>query len=202
MCQPNNPEARQILQHTIRSWGDPSRTGPATVPRGLGLIEKDWNRVADIFYLHSDLLEGQHQTRRGGASISKAITLVQASTKARGGSAASLWKKWSAYKDAAHLVTAANVVCREARLVSRHTLGPRRPEFHSIPPVPHSYVIARSRPCRWLGIRTPWSQRRTSRPDRADARSRYALAHTVAHQCCSGETTGSEHQAAGPCGSQ
>jgi hypothetical protein len=53
MCQPNNLEAREALQHTIRSWGDPSREVPATVPKGLGRIETDWNHVADIFHLHA-----------------------------------------------------------------------------------------------------------------------------------------------------
>src|SRR3954451_20277643 len=52
MCQPNNPEAREDLQHTIWRWGDPSREGPATVPKGLGLVEREWNRVSDIFHLY------------------------------------------------------------------------------------------------------------------------------------------------------
>jgi hypothetical protein len=115
MCRPNDPEARDILVRTFRNWGDPSRVGPSTVPKGLGRIQHDWLRVADIFHLHSDLIHGQHQARRGGASIGKAITLAQANTESRGSGAATLWDKWSTYKDVAHLVTAATVVCAEAR---------------------------------------------------------------------------------------
>jgi hypothetical protein len=112
MCYPNNPEARDGLQRTIRSWAKESE---ATQPKRLGRIQNDWQHVADIFHLHCDLIEGQHQARRGGPSIGKAITLAEANTKSRGTGAATLWKNWSTYKDVAHLVTAATLICAEAR---------------------------------------------------------------------------------------
>jgi hypothetical protein len=71
------------------------------------------------------LTAGLHQARRGGASIGKAITLTAANTKSRGTKAATLWKIWSTYKDVAHLVAAATIICAEARTRSRGRLfGP------------------------------------------------------------------------------
>ena len=115
MCHPNNLEAREVLQRTIRSWAKESEAPAPTVPRGLGRIQNEWQHVADIFHLYCDLIKGQHQARRGGPSIGKAITLAEANTKSRGTGAAMLWKNWSTYKDVAHLVTAATLICAEAR---------------------------------------------------------------------------------------
>jgi hypothetical protein len=115
MCYPNNLEAREILLRTIRSWAKESEATPPTVPRGLGRIQNEWQHVADIFHLYCDLIKGQHQARRGGPSIGKAITLAEANTKSRGTGAATLWKNWSTYKDVAHLVTATTLICAEAR---------------------------------------------------------------------------------------
>jgi hypothetical protein len=119
MCYPNNAEAREVLQSTLRSWASASEATSPTVPKGLGRIQNDWQHVADIFHLYCDLIEGQHQARRGGPSIGKAITLAEANTKSRGTGAATLWKNWSTYKDVAHLATAATLVCAEARTKAR-----------------------------------------------------------------------------------
>jgi hypothetical protein len=115
MCCPNDPRARDALLRTLQSWGDQSGAARPTAPKGLGRIQNDWLHVADIFHLHCDLIQGQHQARRGGPSIGKAITLAEANTKSRGTGAATLWKNWSTYKDVAHLVTAATLICAEAR---------------------------------------------------------------------------------------
>jgi hypothetical protein len=125
MCHPNDPAARDDLLRTLRSWPEASESAPPTVPDRLGRIQTDWLRVADIFHAHCDLVKGRHQARRGGPSIGKAITLVDANAKSRGTGAATLWKNWSTYKDVAHLVTAAALICREARRRSGKTaLGP------------------------------------------------------------------------------
>jgi hypothetical protein len=75
-------------------------------------------RVADVLHLHSDLISGKHQARRGGPSIGKAITLAEANAKSRGTGAANLWKIWSTYKDVAHLVTAATLIFAHARCMN------------------------------------------------------------------------------------
>jgi hypothetical protein len=125
MCYPNDPEARDALRRTMWSWPSGSEAAPPAVPEGLGRVQNDWLRVADIFHLHFDLVEGQHQARRGGPSIGKATTLVAASAKSLGTGTSTLWKSWSAYKDVAHLVTAATLICAEARTRYRNKpLGP------------------------------------------------------------------------------
>lgn len=68
---------------------------------------------------------GQQQERRGGPSIGKAITLVDATAKSRGTGAANLWRLWGAYKDVAHLVAAATLICAEA--LNRFRDGPPGP---------------------------------------------------------------------------
>jgi hypothetical protein len=114
MCHPNDPAARDALLLTLRSWAEASESAPA-VPKRLGRTQHEWQHVADIFHLHRDLVEGEHQARRGGPSIGKAITLAEANAKSRGTGAATLWSDWSAYKDVAHLVTAATLISAEAR---------------------------------------------------------------------------------------
>jgi hypothetical protein len=122
MCYPNDPEARAALRRTMWSW---SGSEAPTIPEGLDRIERDWPRVADIFHRYCDLVEGQHQARRGGPSIGKAITLVAANAESLGTGTSTLWKNWSAYKNVAHLVTAAALICAEARTRYRHEpLGP------------------------------------------------------------------------------
>jgi hypothetical protein len=119
MCYPNDAVAREDVLLTIRSWGKASEAVLPTVPDELGRIQHEWLRVADVFHTHWDLTAGRHQARRGGASIGKAVTLVEAKANTWGTSAASLWKNWSTYKDVAHLVTAATLICLEARTTSR-----------------------------------------------------------------------------------
>jgi hypothetical protein len=111
MCRPNDAAARDKLMGILRSWAD--RPGRPAVPDKLRRIQADWLKVADIFHLYCDLVGGRHQERRGGPSIGKAITLVSANAKNRGTGAANLWKLWAAYKDVAHLVTAAALICAE-----------------------------------------------------------------------------------------
>jgi hypothetical protein len=115
MCYPNDPAACEVLRRTLRSWAKESNATPAAVPKRLGRIQSDWLRVADIFHMHFDLVEGQRQARRGGPSIGKAITLVGTNAKSWGTGHATLWKIWSAYKDVAHLVNAATLISAEAR---------------------------------------------------------------------------------------
>lgn len=99
----------------LRSWPDHSGSGRPPVPDKLSQIQADWSKVADIFHHYCDLIEGGHQERRGGPSIGKAITLVAANAKSRGTGEANLWKLWSAYRDVAHLVTAATLIFAEVR---------------------------------------------------------------------------------------
>jgi hypothetical protein len=115
MCFPNDEAARDDLVRTLHCWPDHSGSGQPTVPDKLGRIQGDWLKVADIFHLYCDMIEGRHQERRGGPSIGKAITLVSANAKNWGTGAANLWKLWGAYKDVAHLVTAATLICAEVR---------------------------------------------------------------------------------------
>jgi hypothetical protein len=125
MCYPNDQAARGALVRTLRSWPEASDAAPPAIPDRLGRIQNDWLRVADISHTHRDLIKGQHQARRGGPSIGKAITLAKANIKSRGSGAATLWKNWSTYKDVAHLVTAATLICDEARRRCRNmALGP------------------------------------------------------------------------------
>ena len=118
MCYPNDLDARAALMRTLLSWQEASEDKPPTIPKKLGRIQHNWLRVADIFNLYSDQIAGQHQARRGGASIGKAITLTAANTKSRGTKASTLWEIWSIYKDVAHLVTAATIICAQARTIS------------------------------------------------------------------------------------
>jgi hypothetical protein len=102
-----------------------SEAAPPTIPDKLGRIQTDWLRVADIFHMHFDLVAGRHQARRGGPSIGKAITLVDANAKSWGTGASTLWKIWSVYRDVAHLVAATTLICAEARTRYRNKpLGP------------------------------------------------------------------------------
>jgi hypothetical protein len=136
ICYPNDPEARDALVLTLRSWWqEASNDGAATIPDGLGRIQHNWLRVADILHLHSDLIAGQHQVRRCGASIGKAITLAAANAKSWGTGVSNLWKVWSTYKDVAHLVAAATIVCSHARIMFRNQpFGPSGLKFNQLGP--------------------------------------------------------------------
>jgi hypothetical protein len=90
--------------------------------QGLTIIQQHWARVADIVHLHYDLVHGLHQERRGGASVGKAISLIDANATTKGTGAAKLWEIWTTYKDVAHLITAAVLVSAEAK--TRHHVAP------------------------------------------------------------------------------
>jgi hypothetical protein len=115
MCHPNDEAARETLMGILRSWPDHSGSGHPPVPDKLGRIQGDWLKVADIFHLYCDMIKGRHQERRGGPSIGKAIALVSANAKNWGTGEANLWRLWGAYKDVAHLSTAATLICEQAR---------------------------------------------------------------------------------------
>ena len=94
MCHPNDETARADLVGTLRNWPGASEGSAPVAPDELRRIQANWLRVADIFHCYCDLVEGQHQERRGGPSIGKAITLVAANAKSSGTGAANLWKLW------------------------------------------------------------------------------------------------------------
>ena len=125
MCHPNDPASRDALLRALRSWPEASEAAPPAIPKKLGRTQHEWQHVADIFHLYRDLIEGERQARRGGPSIGKAITLAEANAKSRGTGAATLWRDWSTYKDVAHLVTAATLICAEAR--TRYRNKPSEP---------------------------------------------------------------------------
>jgi hypothetical protein len=111
MAWPNDPGARAASEAVLQGWFE----GSKAIPPRLRQIQTDWVRIADIFTVHYDLAAGRHQQRRGGPSIGKAVTFSAASIRAKGANAANLWRAWTAYKDVAHLVTAATVINLEAR---------------------------------------------------------------------------------------
>jgi hypothetical protein len=125
MCHPADGAARQTLMEILRGWNDHSAPGQPPLPDKLGRIQSDWLKVADVFHHYCDLIEGKHQERRGGPSIGKAVTLVSANAKSRGTGDANLWKVWRDYKDVAHLVTSAALICAEVRT-----------RFRNLPPGP------------------------------------------------------------------
>lgn len=125
MCCPNDPDARGQMRRMLSMWGEGSEDYRPEILRKLGRIQHSWLRVADVLHLVFDLKAGQHQARRGGPSIGKAITLAEANTKSWGTGASSFWKRWSTYKDVAHLVTAATLICAESRVAfTRKPFGP------------------------------------------------------------------------------
>jgi len=125
MCHPNDPAAGDALRRTLLSWSQASEAALLAIPDKLDRIQTDWLRIADILHLHFDLVAGRHQARRGGPSIGKAITLVDANAKSWGTGASTLWKIWSVYRDVAHLVPAAILICADARARYRNKpLGP------------------------------------------------------------------------------
>ena len=121
MMWPNEPTERDEALRTVRGWSE----GSKTVPRRPNRIQYEWLRVADVFHCYCDLINGQHQERRGGPSIGKAIALVEAKAKSRSTGAATLWQYWKRYKDVAHLVSATTLICLEARIrSSKESFGP------------------------------------------------------------------------------
>jgi hypothetical protein len=103
MGWPNDPQARAAFVAIVRGWPQ----GSTSMPPRLRQIQFDWAAVADIFSLHCDLTVSGRQRRRGGPSIGKAIELAAALSRSKEMGKANLWSRWGAYKDVAHLVTAA-----------------------------------------------------------------------------------------------
>lgn len=113
MFYPADEEARASFRSALRSCADPLRLNL----KGMRRIQYLWLRVADVFHLYYDLAKGDHQSRRGGATISKAAHLAAKNTKSLGTSEATFWSAWKAYKDVAPLVTATILVWTNARIV-------------------------------------------------------------------------------------
>jgi hypothetical protein len=111
MAWPNDLSAREEGFRIIEAWQKVS----LEVPPRLSRIQHEWLRVADVLQWYCDLVHGQHQLRRGGPSIGKAITLCAAKAQSWGTSEAKFWLFWKKYKDVAHLITAASLICFEVR---------------------------------------------------------------------------------------
>ena len=115
MGWPNDPVGRAEVTRILRGW----EKGTAIPLPGLRRIQSDWARVADILSIHYDLAAVDHLVKRGGSSIGKAIALANANSASRGVGIANLWKCWKSYKDVAHLVTAATIICSDVRSRAR-----------------------------------------------------------------------------------
>jgi hypothetical protein len=129
MAWPSDPVTRE-LWFTAHQQNDHAAISELT--QRLNIIQQHWARVADIVHLHQDLVHGGHQKRRGGASVGKAISLIAANAKAKGTGTAKLWEIWGAYKDVAHLVTAAVLVAAEVQ--TRHRTAPYGLALHQLQP--------------------------------------------------------------------
>ena len=125
MAWPNDAIARQNGTEILKSWMDGDNQSP-----DFKLIHQHWSHVADIVNLHHALSEGRHQESRGGASVGKAIFLASKRIRARGAKQPSLWRHWGEYKDVAHLIAAAILVCFDMQTRNRHKpLGLRLQEL-------------------------------------------------------------------------
>jgi hypothetical protein len=113
MFYPENENARLTLTSVLRSSPDPLRTNL----KGMWRIQYRWLRVADVFHLYYDIAIGSNQSRRGGATISKAVHLAAENTKSLGTSEATFWNAWEAFSGVAPLVAATIVVWNNALIV-------------------------------------------------------------------------------------
>src|SRR5262245_45389006 len=111
MAWPNDPIMRERWLEAHQCNDQPAING---LMRRLKVIQQHCARVADIVHRHYDLAHGQHLERRGGASVSKAIALIEAEAKSKGTGRAKLWEIWKTYKDVGHLVTAVVMVAADA----------------------------------------------------------------------------------------
>jgi hypothetical protein len=80
MLYPSSEVARASFGSALRSSPDPLRLNLM----GMRRIQYRWLRVADVFHLYYDMAIGGHQSRRGGATISKAVHLAAKNTKSLG----------------------------------------------------------------------------------------------------------------------
>jgi hypothetical protein len=116
------PNDRITFERWLEAHRRDDESAISDLARGLVPIEQHWARLADIVHLHYDLAHGRHLERRGGASVGKAIALIDAKARSKGTGAARLWEIWTDYKDVAHLVTAAVLISAEAK--TRHQIAP------------------------------------------------------------------------------
>lgn len=116
MLYPDNENGRASLERALHSVPDSLRLNL----KGMNRIQNRWLRVADVFHLYYDMAAGSHQSRRGGATISKAAHLAAKDTKSLGTSEPTFWSAWKAFKDVAHLVTAAVIIWDNTRRVLKH----------------------------------------------------------------------------------
>ena len=116
MLEPNDAPARALREATLGLWCTHNVTPPTRLPR----VQLEWLLVADVFNLHVDLTAGEHQERRGGPSVGKAVHVANALIERRGASAANLWRAWGMYKDVAHVVTAAAMVTALAQDLAKN----------------------------------------------------------------------------------
>ena len=113
------PNAAEVRERWLNAHRCDDQAAINALAAKLKIIQQHWARVADIVHLHYDLSQGQHQKRRGGASVGKAIALIDAKARSKGTGAAKLWEIWKSYKDAAHLVTAAVMVSADVQTRNR-----------------------------------------------------------------------------------
>jgi hypothetical protein len=129
MVWPNDEDARNSW---IEAHQQNDKTGISALVRKFRNVQQHWARVADIVHLHCDLVQGRHQEARAGASVGKAISLIDANAKSKGTGASKLWEIWAANKDVAHLITAAVLVSADVQ--TRHRLAPYGMSLHQFQP--------------------------------------------------------------------
>jgi hypothetical protein len=113
---PENEKTRNSFTSLILASPDPLRLNL----KGMRRTHLRWLRVADVLHLYQDLAIGGHQSRRGGATVSKALHLSAQNTKTRGTSEATFWSAWTAFRDVAPLVTATVLIWDNARRVFKN----------------------------------------------------------------------------------
>ena len=113
MFYPASDVARTSFGSALLAYPDPLRLNL----KGMHRIKYRWLRAADVFHLYYDMSIGGHQSRRGGATISKAVHLAAKNTKSLGTSEATFWSAWKAFKDVAPLVTATILIWDNTRRV-------------------------------------------------------------------------------------
>lgn len=117
---PVEEDARASFAAALGSAADPLRLNL----KGMSRIQYRWLRVADVLHVYYDMAIGRHQSRRGGATISKAVHLAAKNTKALGTSEPTFWSAWKAFRDVAPLVTATIIIWDNTRRVfSNEYLG-------------------------------------------------------------------------------
>src|SRR5262245_61485041 len=129
MAWPSDPIMRE---HWLEAHQRSEQSALNELMQRLKIVQRHWARVADIVHRHYDLVHGGHQQRRGGPSVGKAISLIDANAKSKGTGKAKLWEIWATYKDVAHLVTAAVLISAEAK--TRHQKAPYGLKLHQFQP--------------------------------------------------------------------